>query len=174
MSIVGNRIKPLAIAGVLCIGLSRSGLAQMADTASAVSIETVTVTVYRVKELAKAPMARSETKGRVPSKDAVWVPGFWNLQGDRNTGSRAGWVWAPGQWLTPPVRAARWDPAHWGWSDDWWSWRPGHWVQPGRHGYPASLTSHNATIVPSPSRNTTSAARSSASDRSALRERNAR
>jgi hypothetical protein len=37
MSIVGNRIKPLAIAGVLCIGLSRSGLAQMADTASAVS-----------------------------------------------------------------------------------------------------------------------------------------
>ena len=26
MSIVGNRIKPLAIAGVLCIGLSRSGL----------------------------------------------------------------------------------------------------------------------------------------------------
>ena len=96
MSIVGHRIAPFAIAGVLCIGLSRSGLAHMADTASAVSIETVTVTVYRVKELAKAPMARSETKGRAPSKDAVWVPGFWNLQGDRNTGSRAGWVWVPG------------------------------------------------------------------------------
>ena len=141
MSIVGRRITPFAIAGVLCIGLSSSARAQMADTASAVSIETVTVTVYRVKEPAKAPMAKSETKGRAPSKGAVWVPGFWNLQEDQNTGSRAGWVWVPGRWLTPPVRAARWDPAHWGWADDWWSWRPGHWVQPGRHGYPASLTS---------------------------------
>jgi hypothetical protein len=45
MSIVGNRIKPLAIAGVLCVGLSRSGLAQMADTASAVSIETTSETI---------------------------------------------------------------------------------------------------------------------------------
>ena len=71
MSIVGHRITPFAIAGVLCIGLSSSALAQMADTASSVSIETVTVTVYRVKEPAKAPMAKSETKGRAPSKDAI-------------------------------------------------------------------------------------------------------
>ena len=141
MSIIGHRIGSLAMAGGLCVGLSRSGVAQMADTANAVTIETMTVTVYRVKEPAREPIAKSETKGRAPSKDAVWVPGFWNLQGDQNTGSTAGWVWVPGLWLTPPVRGARWDPAHWGWADDWWSWRPGHWVQRGRHGYPVSLTS---------------------------------
>jgi hypothetical protein len=141
MSIIGHRIRAVVMAGVLCVGLSRRGTAQMADTTDAVSIETVTMTVYRAKEPAKVPTAKAETKSRAPSKDAIWVPGFWNLQGDWNTGSRAGWVWVPGRWLTPPVRDARWDPAHWGWSDGWWSWIPGHWVQRGRHGYPPSLQS---------------------------------
>jgi hypothetical protein len=141
MSIIGHRITAVAMAGVLCLGLSRSGIAQMADTSEAVSVEMVNVTVYRVKEPAKAPIAKSETKGRAPSRDAIWVPGFWNFQGDRNTAPRAGWVWVPGRWLTPPVRGARWDPAHWGWSDEWWSWIPGHWVQRRKHGYPTSLTS---------------------------------
>lgn len=136
---IGHRMRSVAIAGVLGVGLSSSGVAQMADTTDAVSIETVTVTVYRVKEPAKAPIAKPETKGRAPSTDAIWVPGFWNLQGDRNTGLRGGWAWVPGRWLTPPVRGARWDPAHWGWSDGWWSWIPAHWVQPGRYGFPPSL-----------------------------------
>jgi hypothetical protein len=141
MSIIGHRIRAFAIAGVLCTGLSRSGIAQMADSADVVGIETVSVTVYRVKEPAKIPIAKTETKSGAPSKEAIWVPGFWNLQGDRNTGSSAGWIWVPGRWLTPPVRYARWDPAHWGWSDGWWSWIPGHWVQRGQHGYPPSLQS---------------------------------
>jgi hypothetical protein len=141
MFITGHPIRALAIAAVLSVGPSRSGTAQMADTTDALSIETVTVTVYRVREPAKAPIAKAETKGRAPSADAVWVSGFWNLQGDRNTGPSAGWLWVPGRWLTPPVRDARWDPAHWGWSDGWWSWIPGHWVQPGPHGYPPSLQS---------------------------------
>jgi hypothetical protein len=127
MAIIGHRITSFAIAGLLCSALSRTGMAQMADTANAVSIETVEVTVYRVKEPARAPIAKAETKGRAPSTDAIWVPGFWNLQGDRNTGTRAGWVWLPGQWLAPPVRGAHWVPAHWGWYDEWWSWIPGHW-----------------------------------------------
>jgi hypothetical protein len=152
MSIIGHRITSLAIAGMLCIGMRRSGFAQTAATADAVSIETVSVTVYRVKTPAMAPIAKSETKGRAPSKDAIWVPGFWNLQGNPNTGPSAGWVWVPGRWLTPPVAGARWDPAHWGWSDDqstnegergerWWSWIPGQWVQRGQHGFPPSLQS---------------------------------
>jgi hypothetical protein len=141
MSIIGHWSRAFAMAGVLCVGLSRSGTAQMADTLDALSIETVDVTVYRVKEPAKAPIAKVETKGRAPWTDAIWIPGFWNFQGDRNTGPRAGWVWMPGRWLTPPVRDARWDPAHWGWSDGWWSWIPGHWVQRGPHGYPPSLQS---------------------------------
>ena len=146
MSIIGSRITSLAIAGVLCLGLSRkaaaqtadTAVAQIADTADAVTIETVTVTVYRVKEPATAPVAKSETRGRAPSKDAIWVPGFWDLQGDRSTGPRAGWVWVAGQWLTPPARHAHWFPAHWGWSDGWWSWIPGHWTQ-GENWIPSSI-----------------------------------
>ena len=144
MAIIEKRITCLAIAGVLCAGVSRSGMAQMADTVGAVIIETVESPVYRVKELPKAPTAKSETKGRAPSTSAIWVPGFWDLRADRNTGSRAGWVWVSGRWLTPPARQARWDPAHWGWSEEWWSWIPGHWVQPGPHGYPPSLQADEA------------------------------
>jgi len=139
MSIIGHRITSLAIAGVLCLGLSRNGRAQMADTADAARVLPVNVTVYRTKQPRKVPIAKSETKGRPPSADAIWVPGFWNFQGDQYTGPSAGYVWVTGRWLTPPVRYARWDPAHWGWSDEWWSWIPGHWVLPGPHGYPPSL-----------------------------------
>ena len=139
MSSIGRRMKGLAVVGALCLGLSRNVAAQMADTTKVVTIETVNVTVYRVKDAAQVPSAKSETPGRAPSKAAIWVPGFWNLQGDRSTASRAGWVWVPGRWETPPARNARWDPAHWGWADEWWSWIPGHWVQPGPHGYPPSL-----------------------------------
>ena len=132
MSIKGRRIMALAAAGVLCTGLTRTGMAQMADTAGAVIIETVTVTAYRSKEPAAVPAAKAETKGRAPSKDAVWVPGFWDLQGNRQTSPRAGWTWVPGRWLTPPFKGAHWVPAHWGWADPqptdrWWSWIPGHW-----------------------------------------------
>jgi hypothetical protein len=129
MFIKGCRITSFAIAGVLCLGLSRKAVAQAADTVSTGSIETTTATVYRVKEPAKAPMAKSEVKGHAPSKNAIWVPGFWNLQGNPSTGARAGWDWVPGKWLSPPARNAHWFPAHWGWSEGWWSWIPGHWTQ---------------------------------------------
>jgi hypothetical protein len=61
----------------------------------------------------------------------------------------------PGEWLTPPVRNARWDPAHWGWTgenDRWWTWIPGHWAQPGPHGYPPSVQVDEASQseIPSP------------------------
>ena len=145
MSMIGHWSRALAVAAVLCAGVSRSGTAQNANTTDAPSVETVNATVYRAKEPAKAPVAKSETKGRAPSTDASWVSGHWTLQGDRSTGSRAGWVWVPGRWLTPPVRDARWDPAHWAWSDGWWSWIPGQWVRRGRHGYPKSLQSDEIT-----------------------------
>ena len=150
MSSIGCRIGGLAVAGTLCLGLSRNVAAQMADTTNVVTIETVDVKVYRVKEAARVPSLKSETRGRAPSKDATWRPGYWNLKGDRSTESRAGWVWVPGRWLTPPAKTARWDPAHWGWSDDWWSWIPGHWVQPGPHGYPPSLEQAQETQLIKP------------------------
>jgi hypothetical protein len=139
MKLITNRMAVFALAGLLSIGLSRSGVAQTADTSDVVTIETVNLTVYRAKEPSKPPAARQETKTPAPAADAVWLPGFWDLRADPASAPHAGWVWVPGTWVRPPMRDARWDPAHWGWSDKWWSWIPGHWVQPGRHGYPPSL-----------------------------------
>ena len=127
MAIIGHRVTSLAIAGVLCLGLSRSGMAQTADAGDAASVQPVNVTVYRTKQPVKVPTSKSEAKGPAPSADAIWRSGFWDFQGDRYSAPRAGWVWIPGQWLTPPFRGASYDPAHWGWSDEWWSWIPGHW-----------------------------------------------
>jgi hypothetical protein len=126
---VGYRIASLAVAGMLCVGVSRKSVAQTADTAGAAGIEATTATVYRVKQPAKVPAAKSETKGAAPSKNAVWVKGSWELQGDPSSGSRAGWSWAPGQWITPPARNAHWFPSHWGWREGWWTWIPGHWTR---------------------------------------------
>jgi hypothetical protein len=150
MRLIGHPIKAFAVAGVLCLGLSRSGVAQTADRAHAGSMETVHVTAYRVKQPARVPTAKSETRGRAPSRSAIWIPGFWDLQGDPNSGPRAGWVWVVGRWTTPPMQHARWDPAHWGWSNDWWSWVPGHWVARGPHGYQPSLTSDKISQEVSP------------------------
>jgi hypothetical protein len=151
MEFVTNRITICSLAALLSLGTGRTAAAQMADTARAsdttaiVYVEPVTRTVYRAKAPAEPPAARPETKGTAPSAKAVWVPGFWDLQGDRNTGTRAGWVWVSGQWIEPPVPHAKWDPGHWGWSDDWYSWIPAHWVVPGRHGYPPELQSDEMT-----------------------------
>jgi hypothetical protein len=151
MCIIGHRIRGLAIAGVLCLGLSRSAMAQVEDAGAAANVLPVSVTVYRTKQPPTIPASKSETKGPAPSADAVWLAGFWDFQGDRYTAARGGWVWIPGRWLTPPVRDARWDPAHWGWSDGWWSWIPGHWVQRGAHGYPPSVQADEVSQTEIPS-----------------------
>jgi hypothetical protein len=137
-----NRITPWAVAALLCLGLSRNGAAQSSsssDSTDVLTVEAVELTVYRAREPGKTPAAKPETRGKAPAATAVWIPGYWDLQGDRNTAPRAGWTWVPGRWATAPAKAARWDPAHWGWSNEWWSWIPGHWVLPGKYGYPPSL-----------------------------------
>jgi hypothetical protein len=142
MSLSQNRITPWAVAALLSLGLSRNGVAQTSDasdTADVLTVETVQLTVYRSKEPSQAPPTKSETRGQAPASNSVWIPGYWDLQANRDTAPRAGWAWVPGRWLTPPANTARWDPAHWGWSNEWWSWIPGHWVVPGKHGYPPSL-----------------------------------
>lgn len=91
---------------------------------------------YQVKIPMEPPKARSETRSAKPSKDAVWISGFWDLQVDRNTAARGGWVWVPGRWAIPPEHGLHWSSAHWGyqagwrWSgNDWWTWIPGHWTR---------------------------------------------
>jgi hypothetical protein len=152
-----NRMTAWGLATVLSCGLSGRAAAQMADTsssaetsrstdtASMVNVETVHSTVFRTRKPSHPPATRPELKGSAPSADAVWVAGFWDLRADRATSPRAGWVWVPGRWITPPVPRARWDPGHWGWYDDWYSWIPAHWVVPGRHGYPPSLEADQET-----------------------------
>jgi hypothetical protein len=151
MELVANRMMVCALAALLSAGASGPAAAQMADTAAAsdtahaVKVETVKHTVHRTQAPTNPPAARAETRGRVPSAGAVWVAGFWDLRGDPNSAARAGWVWVPGRWIEPPVPDARWDPGHWGWSDDWYTWIPAHWVVPGRHGYPPELQSDQST-----------------------------
>ena len=125
MTMISHRVPTLVFAAALSLGLSRAGMAQAAGRGA---ILTQNVTVYRAKEPVEPPAARPETKGSPLSPDAVRVAGFWDLQGNPATAPRAGWVWVPGRWIVPPFRGARWDPAHWGWRDDWYSWIPGHWV----------------------------------------------
>lgn len=145
MELVTNRITICGLAALLSLGMGRTAAAQMADTArtsdttAVLNVEPVTRTVYRTKAPVDAPAVKQETKGTAPSAKAVWVPGFWDIQGDRNTGARAGWVWVSGRWIEPPVAHAQWDPGHWGWSDGWYSWIPSHWVARGHHGYPEDL-----------------------------------
>jgi hypothetical protein len=59
-----------------------------------------------------------------PSKEHVWVPGFWTwIEGHS-------WVWVPGRWVVPPHGpCGTWIPGHWirGWQG-YWHWVPGHWA----------------------------------------------
>ena len=63
---------------------------------------------------------------------AVWVPGFWNFEGNPKTAPHGGWVWVSGRLEKPPMRGAYWDEAHWGWNAGWFTWVPGHWDEPRR------------------------------------------
>jgi hypothetical protein len=127
MPIISHRITALVFVTALSLGLTQAGVAQ---SPSQGAIQKANAVVYRAKEPVKAPAAKPETKGSAPSADAVQIPGFWDLKGDPATAPNAGWVWVPGRWIVPPFPGARWDPAHWGWRDEWYSWIPGHWDQP--------------------------------------------
>ena len=138
MTMIGNRTRTGVLAALVCFGMNKTGIAQMADTTEVVTVETIEL--YRAKEPSAIPAPKLETRSKAPSGEATWIPGHWTLQGNRNSAPRAGWVWVPGRWATAPARGARWEPAHWGMVDEWWSWIPGHWVVPGRYGYPPDLT----------------------------------
>ena len=66
------------------------------------------------------PRPRFERRMVRPSRDAVWVSGSWDWQGDT-------WVWIPGRWVVPEVRRARWIPARYVREYGGWRYVPGHW-----------------------------------------------
>ena len=113
---IEQRVSAVVLAAALSMGFSRSAAAQMA----------------RAPTIERESAVKTEVTPAERSAGAVWIPGFWDLQGDPRTAPHAGWVWVPGRLEPPPMPGAHWDDAHWGWNAEWWSWIPGHWDEPGR------------------------------------------
>ena len=129
MRMLKHRVSAVVCAAALSMILTRTGAAQMAREPE---IQMETQAVYRSRIPLRPPAARAEARSAVRTAGAVWVPGFWDLEGDRMTAPRGGWVWVPGRLETPPTPGASWDDAHWGWNAGWYTWIPGHWDEPGR------------------------------------------
>lgn len=66
------------------------------------------------------PRARSERTMARPSRDAVWIRGYWDRQGDR-------WAWVPGRWERQSDRRARWINARYTREGRAWRYEPAHW-----------------------------------------------
>ena len=99
----------------------------------------------RVAPDAPPPM-RHEVRMERPSRNHVWIAGYWDRQDDR-------WAWAPGRWEDPGRRGSRWikpqyrreggayryDPGHWSHQkvvegDDYNRWRKEHGRDRQKHG----------------------------------------
>ena len=66
------------------------------------------------------PRVRYERRTRRTERNAVWVAGFWDWQGDQ-------WVWIPGRWAVPESRRAHWVRARYVREYGGWRYVPGHW-----------------------------------------------
>jgi len=60
-----------------------------------------------------------ESPGTPPSRDAVWIPGFWSWTGQR-------FAWVAGTWSAPRP-GMRWIEGHWKPDRGGWRWEPGRW-----------------------------------------------
>lgn len=68
---------------------------------------------------AAPPALRHERIPRRPSRDAVWLAGSWDWQGN-------GWVWIPGRWERTEHRGT-WVKARYVREGDSWRYEPAHW-----------------------------------------------
>lgn len=109
------------------------GVAQRVSAAMGAVALSMIVTLPAAAQMAREPLVQREQEvvyhARMPA-GAVWVPGFWDLEGDPRTAPHAGWVWVAGRFEEPPMPGAHWDEGHWGWDRQWWTWIPGHWDEP--------------------------------------------
>lgn len=51
------------------------------------------------------PRPRVEVRSARPSRNHVWIGGYWDRQGDQ-------WAWAPGRWEEPSQRGSHWIKPH--------------------------------------------------------------
>ena len=126
---IEQRVSAVVFAAALSMSFSRSAVAQVAHEPA---IQRESQAVYHARIPVPPPAVKAEIATAERPAGAVWIPGFWDLQGDPKTAPHAGWVWVPGRAMRPPMPGAKWDDAHWGWDAEWWSWIPGHWDEPGR------------------------------------------
>ncbi len=68
---------------------------------------------------APAPPLLVEAPGPAPSRDAVWIPGFWCWTGAR-------FAWVSGDW-SAPYPGHSWEEGHWRRSGRGFSWVAGRW-----------------------------------------------
>lgn len=66
------------------------------------------------------PPPRQERRMPRPSRNHVWIAGFWDRQGDR-------WDWAPGRWEQPAQRGSRWIKPQYQREGRAYRYEPGHW-----------------------------------------------
>ena len=66
------------------------------------------------------PRARYERRTPRPHRNAVWIGGYWDRQGDR-------WAWVSGRWEQPSDRHARWITARYQREGNAWRYEPAHW-----------------------------------------------
>ena len=82
MRMLKHRVATVVCAAALSMIFSRTGAAQMAREQE---IIVETQAVYHSRLPLPPPAARSEAKPAVALAGAVWVPGFWNFEGDPKT-----------------------------------------------------------------------------------------
>jgi hypothetical protein len=66
------------------------------------------------------PRARSERRPPRPDRDAVWLNGYWDRQGDQ-------WVWTTGRWERPAAANVRWVRAKYVREGNAWRYEPARW-----------------------------------------------
>jgi hypothetical protein len=73
----------------------------------------------RVAPDAPPPMRR-EIRMERPSRNHIWIAGYWDRQDDR-------WAWAPGRWEEPSQRGATWVKPRYQRDSGSYRYEPGHW-----------------------------------------------
>lgn len=66
------------------------------------------------------PRVVVEHRGRAPSRDHIWIPGYQRWEGSR-------YVWEKGRWELPPHRHAKWVAPRWNHRRDGYVFVEGHW-----------------------------------------------
>ncbi len=66
------------------------------------------------------PPPRMEVRMARPSRNHMWIQGYWDRQDDR-------WAWAPGRWERPEQRGASWVRPQYRPEGGAYRYEPGHW-----------------------------------------------